>query len=73
MEAEAKAQKIQDDLEAQVRNFGKGRYGRVLKMAHKPNPDEYKKIITITAIGIGILGAVGFGIMLLMTWLMGYI
>lgn len=66
MEAEAKAAKIQDDLESQVRNIGKGKYGRVLKMAHKPTWDEYKRIVTITAIGILILGAVGFAIMWVM-------
>lgn len=72
MEAETKASKIQNDLESQVRNIGKGRYGRVLKMAHKPSWDEYKRVITITGLGIVILGAVGFAIMWLMTYLPGY-
>lgn len=72
MEAEAKAQKIQNEIESQIRGIGKGKYGRVLKMTHRPNGDEYKKILTITAIGIALLGAVGFGIMWLMTYLPGY-
>jgi len=72
MEAEEKAQKLQDGLESQLRSLGKGRYGRVLRMAHRPNRDEYKKVVTITGIGIAILGAVGFAIMWIMTYVPGY-
>lgn len=73
MEAEAKAQKIQDDLETRFRGFGKGKYGRVLRMAHRPSWDEYKRIVMITGIGILIIGAVGFAIMWVMQRLMGYL
>ena len=69
MSIESKASEIQNDLEAQIRNIGKGRYGRVLRMARRPSEDEYKKIVTITGIGIAIIGAVGFAV----AWLMGHL
>jgi len=69
MSIEEKASGIQDDLESKFRGVGKGRYGRVLRMAHRPNKDEYKRIVMITGIGIIIIGAVGFAIM----WIMRYL
>jgi len=72
MSIEEKASEIQDGLESKFRNIGKGRYGRVLRMAHRPNKDEYKRIVMITGIGILIIGAVGFAIMWLMRYLPGY-
>lgn len=72
MSIEEKASGIQEDLETNFRNIGKGRYGRVLKMAHRPAWDEYKRIVMITGIGIIIIGAVGFAIMWLMNYLPGY-
>ena len=41
-------------------------------MARTPTPEEYRKTVTITGIGIIVLGAVGFGIMWLMTYLPTY-
>ena len=72
MSIEEKASGIQDNLESKFRNIGKGRYGRVLRMAHRPNKDEYKRIVLITGIGILIIGAVGFAIMWMMRYLPGY-
>ena len=72
MSIEEKASGVQDDLETRFRSIGKGRYGRVLRMAHRPNRDEYKRIVLITGIGILILGAVGFAIMWIMRYLPGY-
>ena len=69
MDIEEKASSVQDGIESKFRNMGKGRYGRVLKMAHRPTWDEYKKIAMITGIGIVIIGAVGFAIM----WIMNYL
>ena len=69
MSVEDKASAIQDDIESKFRNVGKGRYGRILRMARRPDKDEYKRIVMITGIGIIILGAVGFAIM----WLMNYL
>ncbi|MCE5295688.1 MAG: protein translocase SEC61 complex subunit gamma [Methanomassiliicoccales archaeon] len=57
-----KSQKVQDGIEEKVRNIGKGRYGRVLKLARKPTTDEYSKIVLITGIGIVLIGLLGFAI-----------
>jgi len=63
---------FQDKIESKFRNIGKGKYGRILKMARTPTRDEYKKTIAITGIGIIVLGALGFFIMWLMTYLPTY-
>ena len=72
MDIEGKAWEYQEDIEARVRNLGKGKYGRVLKMARKPSWEEYKKIIKITRIGLIILRAAGFTMMWIMTYLPRY-
>jgi protein transport protein SEC61 subunit gamma-like protein len=72
MEEESKASDYQNRIESKFRNFGKGKYGRILKMARTPTHDEYKKTITITGIGIILIGALGFVIMWLMTYLPTY-
>ena len=72
MRVEAKAEEIQDTLESRSRNLGKGKYGRILKMAHTPTREEYKKTCYIAALGIVVLGAVGFAIMWIMTYLPTY-
>lgn len=41
-------------------------------MARTPSKDEYTKTVYITAIGIILIGAVGFAIWWLMTVLPGY-
>ncbi|HIJ00321.1 MAG: protein transport protein subunit gamma [Candidatus Methanomethylophilaceae archaeon] len=69
MEVEEKAWEIQEEIESRIRKLGKGKYGRVLKMARKPTMDEYKKILQITGLGIVVLGLLGFVIM----WLMNYL
>ena len=51
---------IQRRIEGKVKNLGKGKYGRVLKMARKPEMDEYVKILQITSIGLFLMGALGF-------------
>ena len=63
---------FQDKIESKFRNMGKGKYGRIIKMARTPTPEEYRKTIAITGIGIILLGAVGFLIMWLMTYLPTY-
>ncbi|QLH74827.1 MAG: protein translocase SEC61 complex subunit gamma [Methanomassiliicoccales archaeon] len=57
-----KSQEVQDGIEERVRNLGKGKYGRVLKMARRPTNDEYSKIVLITGIGIVLIGLLGFAI-----------
>ena len=57
--------KWQSKIESKVKNAGKGKYGRVLKMARKPTSEEYSKTLIITGIGIVIIGGLGFGIYLI--------
>lgn len=68
----SKASEYQERIESKFRNFGKGKYGRILKMARTPTREEYKKTIAITGLGIILLGAIGFAIMWLMTYLPTY-
>ena len=63
---------FQENIESRFRNIGKGKYGRIIKMARTPTPEEYRKTIIITGIGIIVLGAVGFFIMWLMTYVPTY-
>ena len=58
---------IQRRIEGRVKNLGKGKYGRVLKMARKPEMDEYVKVLQITSIGLFLMGGLGFLIYLLWT------
>ena len=55
-----KAWRVQREIEDGVKHIGKGRYGRVLKMARKPTSEEYLKTNQITALGIILLGGLGF-------------
>ncbi len=65
--------KMQNKLEDKVRNFGKGKYGRVLKMARKPEMDEYVKILQITSLGLILMGGLGFLIYWIWYHLPGYL
>jgi protein transport protein SEC61 subunit gamma-like protein len=51
---------IQRRIEGKVKNLGKGKYGRVLKMARKPEKEEYIKVLQITSIGLFLMGGLGF-------------
>lgn len=62
-----KAWDLQHDLEARQKRIGKGKYGRVLKMARKPTDEEYAKTSKITGAGILLVGGIGFVIYLLAT------
>ena len=57
------AEDFQDDFESKISGFGKGRYGRILQMAHTPDKEEYLRTAKISAIGIIVLGVIGFAIM----------
>lgn len=72
MSIEAKAEGFQDGFESKTKNLGKGKYGRILKMAHTPTREEYKKTCYIAALGLIVVGAVGFAIMWIMTYLPNY-
>jgi protein transport protein SEC61 subunit gamma-like protein len=58
---------LQYKLEAKQQRIGKGKYGRVLKMARKPTDDEYVKTSKITGLGILLIGGLGFVIFLITT------
>jgi len=60
-----KAWKIQHKIEVRQERIGKGKYGRVLKMARKPTNEEYEKTAKITSLGILAVGALGFAIYML--------
>jgi len=62
-----KAWELQHNIEARQKRIGKGKYGRVLKMARNPTNEEYGKTSKITGAGILIIGGVGFLIFLLAT------
>jgi len=57
-----KAWEIQHKIEVRQERIGKGKYGRVLKMARKPTNEEYEKTAKITSLGILAVGALGFTI-----------
>lgn len=65
----AKAWNAQERLESRLSNIGKGRYGRVLRMSRKPTPEEYRKAATVSAVGLAILGVLGFTIYYLMSFI----
>ena len=60
-----KAWDLQYKLQARQQRIGKGKYGRVLKMARKPTDEEYSKTSKITGAGILAIGGLGFLIFLL--------
>jgi len=62
-----KAWDLQNNIESRQKRIGKGKYGRVLKMARKPTNEEYAKTSKITGAGIMIIGGIGFLIYLLAT------
>ena len=55
-----KAWALQHKIETRQQRIGKGKYGRVLKMARKPTNEEYEKTSKITGAGILLVGAIGF-------------
>jgi protein transport protein SEC61 subunit gamma-like protein len=63
-----KAWDAQERLEGRLSNLGKGKYGRVLRMARKPTTEEYRKASVVSAIGILLLGLMGNVIFLLFTY-----
>ncbi len=63
-----KSWEVQRRIEERAKRLGKGKYGRVLKMARKPTSDEYSKIVLITGLGILGIGLLGFAIY----WIMRY-
>ena len=67
-----KSWEVQKDVEERVKRIGKGKYGRVIKMARKPTNDEYVKTVIVTGAGMAIIGGLGFLIYLIWTTIPGW-
>lgn len=67
MDIVGRAWEFQRRVEERAKRLGRGKYGRVMKMARKPTGDEYTKTVQITGLGALLLGGLGFLIFLLMT------
>lgn len=65
-----RAWETQERMERKWAGLGSGRYARVLRMARKPEPEEFRQSSTIVLIGIAVIGGIGFLIFLFMAWLM---
>jgi protein transport protein SEC61 subunit gamma-like protein len=64
-----KVWQTQHKLEERFKRIGRGQYGRVLRLARKPTSDEFMKSSWVVAIGIGVIGAIGF--IVYYVWLKG--
>jgi protein transport protein SEC61 subunit gamma-like protein len=69
MSVEEDLVEVQKKVERRFSGIGKGKYARIIKMAKKPNEQEYVKVLAITGVGIILLGALGFAIYYIMTTL----
>ena len=65
-----KAWDAQNKVESKWTGLGSGRFARVLRMARKPEPEEFRQSSTIVLVGIGVIGGIGFLIFLLMDWVL---
>jgi protein transport protein SEC61 subunit gamma-like protein len=65
-----KAWDVQERLTRRWEGLGKGRIARVLRMARKPEPEEFRQSAIIVLVGIAIIGAMGFFTYLFMSWLL---
>ena len=63
-----KSWELQRKIEEKTKHVGKGKYGRVLKMARKPTGEEYIRTGQIVSIGLVLIGGHGF----LIYWLFEY-
>jgi len=72
MDIVEKSWEVQKDIEERVKHVGKGKYGRVIKMARKPTNDEYIKTMTVTGLGMLLIGGLGFLIYLIWTTIPGF-
>ena len=64
---------FQDRIESRRDRIGRGKYGRVLKMARKPSNDEFSKTSKITGLGMILVGGLGFLIFLIAQQVAPYI
>lgn len=66
-----KSWEVQKDIEDRTKKFGKGKYGRVLRMARKPTNEEFVRVIEVTGLGLILIGGLGFLIYLIWSSLPG--
>jgi protein transport protein SEC61 subunit gamma-like protein len=55
-----RARRAQDTIDGRLRGIGHGKYGRILRMARKPEVEEYVKVLEVTFLGAVLIGTVGF-------------
>jgi len=65
-----RAWEAQEKIEQKWNGIGSGRFARVLRMARKPEPEEFRQSATIVLVGIAIIGGIGFAVYLLINWLL---
>ena len=70
---EDKVQDKQDWIESQFRKVSRGSWARILRMARKPTPQEFKQTVIICGIGLFVLGAIGFAMLVLMDNVIPYL
>ena len=63
---EDKVQDRQDWIESQFRRISRGSWARIIRMARKPTAQEFKQTSIICGIGLFVLGAIGFAMLVLM-------
>ena len=63
---EDKVQDRHDAIEAQFRKISRGSWARIIRMARKPTPQEFKQTSIICGIGLFVLGFIGFVMLILM-------
>lgn len=61
---------VQDRVSKRWDSLSKGRIARVLRMARKPEPEEFRQSAMIVLVGIAVIGALGFFTYLFMSWLL---
>ncbi|MHB8634788.1 MAG: protein translocase SEC61 complex subunit gamma [Thermoplasmatota archaeon] len=61
---------LQNGIERRWASLSKGRFARVLKMARKPEPEEFRQSAMVVLVGIGIIGMIGFMTYLFVRWLL---
>jgi len=69
----AKAWTWQHAIDRKWDSIGRGRIARVLRMARKPEPDEFRQSAVIVLVGIAVIGGIGFFTYLLMSSLIKYV
>ncbi|MGP6294421.1 protein translocase SEC61 complex subunit gamma [Caldiplasma sukawensis] len=57
---------VQKKVERKIGSLGKGKYARIIRLAKKPDQNEYVKVLAITGVGLIILGGIGFLIYIMM-------